>query len=370
MRLLLIGLLHAMTMMALPLVALVSNSTRRSRKLPRFAVALIVIGGVVLGFVTLQLIAGVIADRIALKGAGPPGSRCSSVADVTTVRVLGPIRVFDDDGGEVVLTGQRQRRLLSALILHRGRVVSIDRLAELVWDVDTMVDPAALQSLVFRLRQRVRGLDLEYRAPGYVLSVPDGDVDVERFERSCSTPLRDARGGSGARGQQLDEALRTLEGRAVRRSRRRRRRPGRDRPPRRAPLPGTRGAVRAGASTSDEPPPRSPSWRRSPPAEPLRERPRHSLIRAYESLGRRAEALRVVRRVSAPARRRARCRPIAGTPASPRRAAGRPTRSRCRSPREVEPRRSRQRAAAADLVVHRSGGSGGRDDRPPSLTPA
>jgi len=60
-ELLLIGLLHAMTMMALPLVALVSNSTRRSRKLPRFAVALIAIGGVVLSFVTLQLIAGVIA---------------------------------------------------------------------------------------------------------------------------------------------------------------------------------------------------------------------------------------------------------------------------------------------------------------------
>jgi hypothetical protein len=60
-ELLLIGLLHAMTMMALPLVALVSNSTRRSRKLPRFAVALIVIGGLVLSFVTLQLVAGVIA---------------------------------------------------------------------------------------------------------------------------------------------------------------------------------------------------------------------------------------------------------------------------------------------------------------------
>jgi hypothetical protein len=60
-ELLLIGLLHAMTMMALPLVALVSNSTRSSRKLPRFAVALIVIGGLVLGFVTLQLVAGVIA---------------------------------------------------------------------------------------------------------------------------------------------------------------------------------------------------------------------------------------------------------------------------------------------------------------------
>lgn len=58
---LLIGVLHAMTMMALPLVALVSNSNRRSRPLPRFVVVLIVIGGLVLGFVMLQAIGGLIA---------------------------------------------------------------------------------------------------------------------------------------------------------------------------------------------------------------------------------------------------------------------------------------------------------------------
>ena len=106
----------------------------------------------------------------------------TSVREVATFGVLGPVRVVDDDDNEIVLTGQRQRRLLSALLLHRGRVVSVDRLSELVWDPDTAVDPAALQSLVFRLRQRVPGLDLEYRAPGYVLTVPDDGVDVRRFE--------------------------------------------------------------------------------------------------------------------------------------------------------------------------------------------
>ena len=59
-EMLLIGLLHAVTMMALPLVALVSNSTRRSKKLPRFATVLIVIGGLVGGFVMLQIVGGVI----------------------------------------------------------------------------------------------------------------------------------------------------------------------------------------------------------------------------------------------------------------------------------------------------------------------
>ena len=80
--------------------------------------------------------------------------------EMPTFGVLGALRVVGDDGTEIPLTGGRQRRLLSALLLHRGRVVSADRLGELVWDLDTMVDPAALQSLVFRLRQRVPTLDV------------------------------------------------------------------------------------------------------------------------------------------------------------------------------------------------------------------
>jgi len=60
-EMLLIGLLHAVTMMALPLVALVSNSTRQSKKLPRFATVLIVLGGLIGGFVMLQIVGGVIA---------------------------------------------------------------------------------------------------------------------------------------------------------------------------------------------------------------------------------------------------------------------------------------------------------------------
>ncbi len=71
---LLIGVLHAVTMMALPMVALVSNSTRRSKKLPRFATVLIVIGGLIGGFVMLQIVGGVIHARLAVIACHPIGS--------------------------------------------------------------------------------------------------------------------------------------------------------------------------------------------------------------------------------------------------------------------------------------------------------
>ncbi len=51
------GLLHAATTMALPLVALVSNSTRAGRKLPRWVVALLGLLGIVVGLVGVQILA-------------------------------------------------------------------------------------------------------------------------------------------------------------------------------------------------------------------------------------------------------------------------------------------------------------------------
>ena len=52
------GLLHAATIMVLPVVALVSNSTRVGRALPRWLVILLVLGGGVLGLFALWLTVG------------------------------------------------------------------------------------------------------------------------------------------------------------------------------------------------------------------------------------------------------------------------------------------------------------------------
>ena len=55
--LLTMGLLHATTIMILPLIALVSNSTRVGRKLPRFVALLLVLMGAVVCLVGLQVFA-------------------------------------------------------------------------------------------------------------------------------------------------------------------------------------------------------------------------------------------------------------------------------------------------------------------------
>jgi len=60
--LLTMGLLHAATIMALPLIALVSNSTRVGRKLPRWVVAILVLVGLGVGFFGLQALIGGIAS--------------------------------------------------------------------------------------------------------------------------------------------------------------------------------------------------------------------------------------------------------------------------------------------------------------------
>ena len=56
--LLTMGLLHAATIMALPLIALVSNSTRAGRKLPRWVVALLALMGVAVGLIGVQVLVG------------------------------------------------------------------------------------------------------------------------------------------------------------------------------------------------------------------------------------------------------------------------------------------------------------------------
>lgn len=58
------GLLHAATIMTLPLIALVSNSTRVGRKLPRWVVALLVLIGLGVGFLGGQALIGAVASSV------------------------------------------------------------------------------------------------------------------------------------------------------------------------------------------------------------------------------------------------------------------------------------------------------------------
>ena len=62
--LLVMGLLHAATIMTLPLIALVSNSTRVGRKLPRWVVVLLVLAGIGVGLLGFQALIGAIASSV------------------------------------------------------------------------------------------------------------------------------------------------------------------------------------------------------------------------------------------------------------------------------------------------------------------
>jgi DNA-binding SARP family transcriptional activator/WD40 repeat protein len=116
------------------------------------------------------------------------------------LRSLGSLGVFVD-GHEVPIGGSRQRRLLAMLLIHRGQVVSVDRLAEAVFAGEP-TDAAAttLRSYVARMRRVLDGGDVEVvtKAPGYLLHAADDRVDAGRFEELLDVGRRQSAGGEPA----------------------------------------------------------------------------------------------------------------------------------------------------------------------------
>jgi len=101
-------------------------------------------------------------------------------------RILGPLEARIG-GRAVPLGGPKQRALLALLLLNRDEVVSVDRLFDGLWGESPPPTAAKIvQIYVSRLR-RALGSDGEgpllTRPPGYVLQVPPGALDLERFER-------------------------------------------------------------------------------------------------------------------------------------------------------------------------------------------
>ncbi|MFF3335596.1 BTAD domain-containing putative transcriptional regulator [Streptomyces sp. NPDC002888] len=107
------------------------------------------------------------------------------------LRVLGPLEVRFA-GRPVPVGGARQRAVLAALLLCRGRMVPTSSLVDRVWEGR---EPASavntLQSYVSRLRAlfsspvegRADAPVIRGESGGYLLDVPDEQVDSARFER-------------------------------------------------------------------------------------------------------------------------------------------------------------------------------------------
>lgn len=119
------------------------------------------------------------SDRPA-SGQGPPPS----------FRLLGPLEVLSA-GEPVDLGGARPRRLLARLLLTPGRVLSVGRLIDALWDE---APPASaevtLRSHVARVRRGLAtsGVDASVvtRSPGYLLDLGHEQIDATVFERAIT----------------------------------------------------------------------------------------------------------------------------------------------------------------------------------------
>ncbi|MFM9447599.1 BTAD domain-containing putative transcriptional regulator [Streptomyces acidiscabies] len=131
------------------------------------------------------------------------------------LRVLGPMAVRAEDG-ELPVGPPLRRLLLALLVAGRGQVVPTELLIEEMW---TGRPPkkalATLQSHVSQLRGvldppggRGDASVLRHQAPGYVLRLPPGEIDVHRFEelsRAGQLQLKD--GDAGGACASLTQAL-------------------------------------------------------------------------------------------------------------------------------------------------------------------
>jgi len=126
--------------------------------------------------------------------------------------VLGPLAVWTDDGQPVAIPGVKVRALLSDLLVHAGRPVSVDRLVEDLWGEAAPANPsAALQVRVSQLRRALEDAEPGGRelvvsvAPGYALRTEACSVDAEEFA-SLSDRVRTT-DDPGARAALLADAL-------------------------------------------------------------------------------------------------------------------------------------------------------------------
>jgi DNA-binding SARP family transcriptional activator len=119
-------------------------------------------------------------------------------------RILGPLEVFDATG-PLLLGGQKQRAVLTLLLLEPGRVVSTDRLVDALWgERPPRTAGTSLQNFISQLRRLLGPEILETKPPGYRLRVRPGEIDLDRFR----TLLEQSRAkGPPERARKLREAL-------------------------------------------------------------------------------------------------------------------------------------------------------------------
>ena len=104
--------------------------------------------------------------------------RAGSTLDPVLIGVLGPLEV----GGQASLS-PRDRVVVEALVVHSGRSVAADQLADALWGPTPPATWAkVVQGSIMRLRRVLGPAVIETTSDGYRLAVDGDDVDARTFE--------------------------------------------------------------------------------------------------------------------------------------------------------------------------------------------
>lgn len=144
---------------------------------------------------------GPIRQRAAVGQRGAP-TTFTAVATEVVVRVLGAVSIERTD--RTLAPGLR--RLLAILTAHRRHVVSNDALIEWCWPQGPPGGDGkkALRTSMSRLRTVLGQEWIVTEAPGYRLTIPDGEIDIGRFEADLAVAAAQAAAGELAA---IDDAL-------------------------------------------------------------------------------------------------------------------------------------------------------------------
>ncbi|GAB3549419.1 DNA-binding SARP family transcriptional activator [Actinopolyspora lacussalsi] len=139
-------------------------------------------------------------------------------------RVLGRVRMYDDDNRPTEVPGLQRRTVLAVLLLNSGQVVPREQLVEQLWpDGPPRGETNALQAHIARLR---RDMDRCFGAGngacrlstsdlGYALRLEQGELDLEVFETLRLTARQIAEADPSAATDMLQQAIELWRGPAL-----------------------------------------------------------------------------------------------------------------------------------------------------------
>jgi DNA-binding SARP family transcriptional activator len=96
--------------------------------------------------------------------------------------ILGQLEIEVDHERVTLPTGRGQRALFLCLLLHRNEVVSVDAMIEAIWPGDPPATAAKIVQVYVSQWRKIVGDRLATRAPGYVLTVHDGELDADEAQ--------------------------------------------------------------------------------------------------------------------------------------------------------------------------------------------